>query len=253
MVKAQDQGCRAVGDGRTVEKVDGIGNHRRALPGFQRDGAAEHGVGIVHSIGVGVEAEWREVDVRDVMLVHVAAHHQGVERDERRAVRAFVVGVGSGGQRRGNRAAGGVGHLFHTTYGDQVDHAAGNGAHACLYGHAARSAGRLDRCCLEATPADVAGDERAQLGLVADARGQHVGDEQRLRPVDSGVGRCGLQRLGCQVAQTTIPPLTDGRLACAKDVYITHTALLHEHLQPDGNIARYSSQYLSDVDVRALP
>jgi len=58
----------------------------------------------------------------------------------------------------------------------------------------------------------VAGDQGAQLRLVADARRQHVGDEERLGQVNARVGDGGLQGVSRQITQAPVPPLPDGAL-----------------------------------------
>ena len=60
-------------------------------------------------------------------------------------------------------------------------------------GHAARGAGGLDRDGLDAAQAGEVGQQRTQVRLAGEGRGQHVGDVERLRaarPPASAQRRC---------------------------------------------------------------
>ena len=72
--------------GRAVEQADRIGDHRRAGKRARLDLVAIHGVVVLAAVGVGVDAEVLEGAQLDAVLVHVAAHEQGGERGQRRAV-----------------------------------------------------------------------------------------------------------------------------------------------------------------------
>jgi len=226
--RGQDQGRCAVADRRTVVEVDRGRDHRRLTVGLCRDRAAEHGVGVVDRVLVGVEAEDGEVVVCHPVLVQVALHDQRVEGDEGHAVGDLVVGVGGGRQAGGDLAAGGFGHLLHAAHGHHVGQAAGDGPHAGHHGYAAGGAGRLDGGGFDPAPAGIVGDQGAQLGLVVQAGGQHVAHVQglRLQVGDAGVGDRRLEGLDGHLAQAQLPLLADGRLADSDDAYLTHRLLL---------------------------
>ena len=48
---------------------------------------------VVHGVGMGVDAERREVFVLPAELVHISAHDEGINSHERNPLLHFVIGI----------------------------------------------------------------------------------------------------------------------------------------------------------------
>ena len=171
---------------------------------------------------MAVDREGRKVFACGAVLVHVAAHQQGVEGHEGDAVCGFVVGIGGGRQGAGDSVVELVGHLFDAD-GDDVVVSSGcdrqvGGADRC----SASGAGSFDLEGFDGQQTGGVSHHRGDVFLARELSGKHVADVQRAYIGAPRIAQRPEHRLAGEVTQRAPPMLGYGRLPDSNDSYFTH-------------------------------
>ena len=218
----QDHRRRAITDRAAVHHVDRGGDQRRTHIVVERDRFLKHGVGVVGTIFVGVDAKASKGIQRQVKFIHVALHQERIQRYKADTVHRFVLGVGGGGETGGGIFAHGVGHLFHASHNHTVVKATGNRHDAGAQRGTATGAGSLDLGGFDASQPAVISDQRCQMFLFQQCAAQHIADVECIGILNSGIRHCRRNRIRRNLARRAIPQFPHRRLPNANNRNTSH-------------------------------
>ena len=81
----------------TIATAINTSHQRRSGKSFRLQPVAEHRLGVISPVGVGIHAEAGEIIQGSAIFMHVAVHYQGVEGDKGNTLVHFPIRIGCSG------------------------------------------------------------------------------------------------------------------------------------------------------------
>src|SRR5258706_7303148 len=179
----------------------------------------------MHRVCMCVDREGREVSMLPAELIHISAHDQRINANERDTLLHFIISISCRGKRGCDIMSGFVGHLFDPHYQGRFDLAGGNSYQSRTKRGSARGTSSFHFYGFLFPESDPIRKISSKLILPIYQRGKHIANKQCINLVHAGILHGGEGGVTTDLTQGKIPMLINFDLTNSKYSDFSHSFL----------------------------